>query len=101
LIKIDSGDSSFILSTYSGGINNFNRQDMIALLNCAVFGCTPVIRSLVTAGSDACGTGDSGYNFGTVASLLDEINNSVDNIELPFHSPSAQFKYCKQSLTRK
>ena len=67
---------------------------MAALLNCEAFGCSPEIQTLIMNGSDACAAGSSSYDFGTAGETLDKFNNSGDNLELPFQSPSALPKYC-------
>jgi len=86
-------DAVKFLSQGGGGINNFKRQGMAALLNCEAFGCSSEISTLIADGSAACGAGTS-FDFGGAGSTLDEFNNSGDDLALPFDSPSAQPHAC-------
>jgi hypothetical protein len=86
-------DAVSYLRSKGGGLGNFKRQGMAALLNCEAFGCPESIRDLIDDGSSAC-AGGGGFDFGAAGSTLDEFNNSNDNVELSFQSPSALPKYC-------
>jgi hypothetical protein len=86
-------DAVDYLRSKGGGIGNFKRQGMAALLNCEAFGCPQDIRNLISEGSAACDGGGS-FDFGAAGTTLDKFNNANDNVELPFQSPSAQPKYC-------
>jgi len=55
------------LRSKGGGIGNFKRQGMAALLNCEAFICSQDIRDLINAGSSACAGGGS-FDFGDAGS---------------------------------
>ena len=93
-------DAVAYLRSKGGGIGNFKRQGMAALLNCEAFGCPQDIRDLISDGSAACASSSS-FDFGAAGTTLDEFNNANDNVELPFQSPSAQPKYCSSDDDKK
>jgi len=87
-------DAVELLSSRGGGINNFKRQAMAALLNCEAFGCPSNISDLIAEGSAACAGVPNGFDFGAAGATLDEYNNSGDDLDLPFQSPRALPKFC-------
>jgi hypothetical protein len=95
--KIDSAcDAVAFLSCKGGGLNNFKRQGMAAMLNCLAFNSCPAeIAELIAEGSAACASHSKKYPFGEVAEVLDAFNNSGSEVPLPFDPPSALPKFCK------
>jgi hypothetical protein len=91
---VEPCDAVAFLSTDGGGINNFKRQGMAALLNCQAFGCPGDIFNLIADGSNACASGDM-FDFDTAGFVLDVFNNSGDDLDLPFQSPPAYPKFCE------
>jgi hypothetical protein len=91
---VEACDAVRFLRTRGGGIRNFKRQGMAALLNCEAFGCFSDISELIQEGSAACATG-ADFDFGAAAEILDAFNNSGDDLDLPFQSPPALPRFCR------
>jgi hypothetical protein len=69
-----------LLDTGGGGLNQFIRHGLAALLNCAAYGCSSEIADLIDAGSDACAMSDGSFDYGAAGTLLDLFNNSGNDI---------------------
>lgn len=88
-------DAYAFLSLGGGGLNNFKRQAMAALFNCAAWGCSDDVADLIQAGSDACAANDPSFDYGNAGEVLDIFNNSGDDLPLGFDGGRAKPKYCK------
>ena len=88
-------DAYDFLSLGGGGLNNFKRQAVAALFNCAAWGCTDAVADLIQAGSDACAANDPSFDYGNAGEVLDIFNNSGDDLPLGFNGGRAKPKYCK------
>jgi len=88
-------DAYEFLSLGGGGINNFKRQAVGALFNCAAWGCSDDIADLIADGSEACAEGNGSFDYGNAGEVLDIFNNSGDDLPLGFNGGRARPKYCK------
>ena len=88
------------LQKKGGDLNQFMSQGMAALLNCTAFGCKDKVVDLIEANNSACDSGDEtgagGKSWSRIAGKLERFNQSNDDLDLPFKSPSALPKYYKE-----
>ena len=68
-----------LLSARGGGINQFTRHGVAAILNCSAWGCSDEIEDLIEAGSEACAAGTA-FDYGAAGTELDIFNNSGDDL---------------------
>lgn len=93
-------DAIGLLSAQGGGLNAFTRHAVSASLNCAAFGCSDEIADLIADGNAACATG-AAFDFGGAASILDEFNNSGDDVPSGLDQESANPKFCSSSSAKR
>lgn len=90
----DVCDAIGLLSQQGGGQNAFVRHAAAAWLNCSAFGCPDEIVDAIDAGNAACAAGERRFDYGALASLLDEYNNSGTEIPSDLDQTPADPKYC-------
>jgi len=91
----DVCDAIGLLGQQGGGKSAFARHAAAASLNCAAFGCPQEIEDAIDAGNAACAANDRSYDYGGVASMLDEYNNSGDNLPSDLDQTPADPKFCR------
>jgi len=86
-------DAIELLGEGGGGLSKWARHATAAQLNCNAFGCPDGIASLIADGNAACAASQS-FDFDTAGTILDEFNNSGEDVPVDFWQGAADPFFC-------